>query len=168
MKIYKQMKKIILGLTLVLGAGMVSVQAQNGANTTAAKPVANVAAAAAISFTEKDNTFDFGTIPQGTPVTHVFYVKNTGKAPLVLTNVAPSCGCTTPEWPKDPIKPGATAPIKVTYNAASPGTFTKNITVNSNATVTPTTVLYIKGEVKPVEQAVNGGPAVQSAGPKKN
>ena len=161
------MKKIFLGLALVLGVGAINVNAQTNAATTA-RPAAS-ATAAALSFGEKDNTHDFGTIPQGTPVTYNFNFKNTGKSPLVLSSVVGSCGCTTPEWPKEPVKPGATATIKVTYNAAAAGTFTKNVTITSNA-ATPQTILYIKGEVKPVEQQAsnNGAQPVQSAAPKKN
>lgn len=160
------MKKIVLGLALILSVSALSVHAQTIAPTTA-RPAA-AAAAPAIAFVEKENTYDFGAIPQGTPVTHNFSFKNTGKTPLILTAVQPSCGCTSPEWPKEPIKPGASALIKVTYNAATPGTFSKNITVTSNA-ATPQTVLYIKGEVKPTEQqATNSGAAVQQPAPKKN
>lgn len=159
------MKKILL--VLALAVGVISVNAQT--NATTARPAASAQPAAAISVSEKDNTHDFGVIPQGTPVTYTFAIKNTGKAPLVLSNVAPSCGCTTPEWPKEPIKPGASANIKVTYNAASAGTFIKNIAVTSNAAQQPQVMLYIKGEVKAQEQqAANGSAATQTAAPKKN
>ena len=94
-----------------------------------------------------EETFDFGTVPQGTPVTHEFTFENTGKEPIVIKNVQASCGCTTPTWPKEPVLPGKTAVISATYNAANPGSFTKSITVTSNATE-PTKVLYIKGTVK--------------------
>ena len=89
---------------------------------------------------------------------------------MVLSAVNASCGCTTPEWPKEPVAPGATATIKATYNAANPGTFTKTITVVSNA-ATPQTVLTIKGEVKPaVAPAATpaAAPKAQAAVPKKN
>ena len=59
----------------------------------------------------KEPSFDFGRIPQGKPVTHVFVIQNTGKEPLALENVQASCGCTTPEWNKEAIAPGATAEI---------------------------------------------------------
>jgi hypothetical protein len=162
------MKKIFLGLTLILGVSVISASAQKSVAPVTARP-AGEATAAGVVFAEKENTYDFGTVPQGTPVTHNFSFKNTGKSPLVLSAVNPSCGCTSPEWPKEPIKPGATAVIKVTYNAQTPGTFTKNVTVVSNAS-TPNVVLYIKGEVKPTEQQAtnSASPAVQSASPKKN
>ena len=89
---------------------------------------------------------DFGNIPQGKPVSVEFEVKNNGKSDLVLANVKPSCGCTTPEWPKEPIAPGATAKIKATYNAANAGPFNKAITVTSNATE-GTKRIFIKGTV---------------------
>lgn len=80
----------------------------------------------------KESAFDFGTIPQGKPVYHFFEVTNAGKDPMVISNVQTSCGCTTPEWSKEPILPGATAKIKVGYNAAAEGHFEKYITIMYN------------------------------------
>ena len=76
---------------------------------------------------------DFGTIPKGDPVTAEYKFKNTGSTPIILSNVKSTCGCTVPVWPKEPIMPGEEATIKATYNAKNPGTFTKRITVVSNA-----------------------------------
>jgi hypothetical protein len=163
------MKKIFLGLTLIFCVSGVSSYAQAIAPTTQAANTQN-SAMANIVFKEKENTHDFGTVPQGTPVSCNFNFTNTGKAPLVLTAVNPSCGCTSPEWPHDAIAPGASAVIKVTYNAANPGTFTKNVTVVSNASV-PQTILYIKGEVKPSAQATNASQPAgvsQAVAPKKS
>lgn len=95
-------------------------------------------------------THDFGNIPQGVPATYEFVFKNTGKIPLIVTNAAASCGCTTPEWTKEPIKPGKTGTVKATFNAASPGPFTKSVTVVSNAK-NSTVILYLKGDVKPAD-----------------
>jgi hypothetical protein len=95
-------------------------------------------------------THDFGAIPQGIPASYTFNFKNTGKTPLIITNASASCGCTTPEWTKEPIKPGKTGFVKATFNAAAPGQFTKSVTVMSNAK-TSTIILYLKGEVKPKE-----------------
>lgn len=134
------MKKILLVFALVAGIGLSSVFAQSTTPNTTQNT-----SKAAITFTTE--VHDFGTVPQGTPVSYVFSFKNTGKEPLVLSAVQPSCGCTTPEWPKEPIKPGATANIKATYNAANPGTFSKTITVTSNAQ-NANVILTIKGEVK--------------------
>ena len=76
---------------------------------------------------------DFGAIPQGDPVTAEYKFKNMGSTPIILSNVKSTCGCTVPVWPKEPIMPGEEATIKATYNAKNPGTFTKRITVVSNA-----------------------------------
>ena len=146
------MKKIFIGLTVIL---CVSATKSFSQTATLAKPAfaattstaATQGSVASIAFKEKDNSHDFGTVPQGTPVSYVFNFTNTGKAPLVLSAVNASCGCTTPEWPKEPVAPGKSATIKATYNAANPGPFTKTITVVSNAS-TPNLVLTIKGEVK--------------------
>jgi len=93
----------------------------------------------------KESTHSFGKIPQGRPVTHVFEVTNTGKEPLLLENVQASCGCTTPEWSREPIAPGATVPIKVGYNAYADGHFNKTVTIFYNNGQTKT--LVITGEV---------------------
>ena len=93
----------------------------------------------------KDTEHDFGKIPQGRPVYYTFDIVNTGKTELKLDNVQASCGCTTPEWSKDPIAPGATAKIKVGYNAAAEHTFEKFITITYNGTQSKQ--LKIKGTV---------------------
>ena len=97
---------------------------------------------------------DYGNITQGDNGTCEFVFKNTGKADLLLTNCRSSCGCTVPEWPKDPIAPGKKASIKVKYNTQRIGAINKSITVESNA-VNNRVVLNIKGNVapKPVEAA---------------
>ena len=81
----------------------------------------------------KETEHDFSTIPQGKPVYYTFEIVNTGKTPLKLDDVHASCGCTTPEWSRDPIAPGATAKIKVGYNAAAEGVFEKAITISYNS-----------------------------------
>lgn len=91
-------------------------------------------------------THDFGTIAQGTPVSVEFKFKNTGNQPVVLSNVVASCGCTTPQWSKEPVLPGKTGTIKAGYNAAAMGAFHKSITVTSNA-ANSTQVIFIKGTV---------------------
>lgn len=93
----------------------------------------------------KQTEHDFGKIPQGKPVTYVFTFTNTGTTPLKLENVSAACGCTTPEWSKDEIAPGASSKITVGYNAAAEGPFTKPITITYNGNQTKQ--LIIKGEV---------------------
>ena len=107
---------------------------------------------------------DYGEILQGDNGTCEFVFKNTGKADLILTNCRSSCGCTVPEWPKDPIPPGKKAVIKVSYNTNRLGMINKSITVESNA-VNNRVVLNIKGNVsaKPAEAApTNEGGAVKA------
>lgn len=93
----------------------------------------------------KETEFDFGKIPQGKPVYHTFEIINKSEKPLKLDNVSASCGCTTPEWSRDEIAPGATAVIKVGYNAATEGPFDKPVTISYNGGQTK--VLKIKGTV---------------------
>lgn len=79
---------------------------------------------------------DFGTISEtGGPAVYDFVFKNTGDAPLILNNVRASCGCTTPSWSRQPIEPGQSGSVKVSFDPRQrPGRFTKSITINSNAT----------------------------------
>jgi hypothetical protein len=93
---------------------------------------------------------DFGKINEADgPVTHQFTFTNTGGEPLIIKNVTASCGCTTPNWSKEPVLPGAKGFITVTFNPQGrPGHFEKNITVNSNGEPGQQ-VLKISGEVAP-------------------
>ncbi len=88
---------------------------------------------------------DFGKIPQGKPVYYYFEITNTGQLPLKLDKVQPSCGCTTPEWNKEPIPPGGSDKIKIGYNAANEGNFEKFITITYNGNQTKQ--IKIKGNV---------------------
>lgn len=66
----------------------------------------------------KEKSIDFGDITQGDKVEHTFVFTNNGDTPLVISNVAVTCGCTAPNWPKQPIAPGATGELKVVFNSA--------------------------------------------------
>lgn len=88
---------------------------------------------------------DFGQIQQNRPVTYNFVVVNKTNQPLKIDNVQASCGCTTPEWSRDAIQPGAATTIKVGYNAAAEGAFSKSIAVQYNSTQSAT--LLISGNV---------------------
>lgn len=94
-------------------------------------------------------THDFGEIKESAgPVTHTFEISNPGDMPLVITRVIASCGCTTPEWTKEPIAPGKTGNIKITFDPAGrPGPFAKTISVYSNGK-TGSFLLSIRGDVK--------------------
>jgi len=95
----------------------------------------------------KSETVDYGEITKGADGVRVFEFTNTGTAPLIVSKVSSSCGCTIPKKPENPILPGKTGEIQVKYDTNRVGPIRKAITVISNAD-TPTKVLKIKGEVK--------------------
>lgn len=135
------MKKIITAIAF-LSISFIA-QSQDAA---AVQAVTKPAAVAEDNLGLKELEYDFGRIPQGKPVTHVFIVENTGKDSLNISNVQASCGCTTPEWDKSkPVAPGEKTKITVGYNAAAEGPFTKYITVLYNGTLSKQ--LTIKGDV---------------------
>ena len=151
------MKKIFSTLVIVIAISVAAMAQTNqqpvpAPKTTPTQAVTPTNASAsenpnAGEFAFAEETYDFAKIPKGTPVNHDFNFTNTGKEPIVISNVQASCGCTTPKWPKEPILPGKTAVINVQYNAANPGGFNKSITITSNAK-TPSKVIYIKGTVE--------------------
>lgn len=102
-------------------------------------------AEAQTGFVLKESFFDFGKIPQGKPVFHVFEIKNTGKSVLQLSDVQASCGCTTPVWQREDVQPGGSTLIKVGYNAADAGFFEKTITLYYGQG--ETLLITIKGDV---------------------
>ena len=110
--------------------------------------VAMMAQQPVITFEKTEH--DFGKINEADGrVSTVFEFKNEGMVPLILSNVRASCGCTTPTWTKEPIEPGKTGTITVTYNPnGRPGRFQKTVTITSNASEA-TKRVYIKGEVIP-------------------
>ena len=94
----------------------------------------------------KETTIDYGVIEKGADGVRVFEFTNTGDAPLIITDVKSSCGCTVPKKPEGPIAPGKTGEISVKYDTNRVNPIRKTITVLSNAD-TPTVALKIKGEV---------------------
>ena len=90
--------------------------------------------------------YDYGNINQGDDGNCEFMFTNKGENPLILSNVRASCGCTVPDWPQEPILPGNTGIINVRYNTAIIGSFSKSVTVISNAGNSPV-ILMIKGNV---------------------
>ena len=96
----------------------------------------------AIEFEEL--SYDFGDISQGDQVHHIFKFKNTGTHPLMISEVVTTCGCTAPKWSKDPIMPGQSGEIQVTFNSENKmGRVNKGITVLSNATNNPSRLSII-------------------------
>lgn len=94
----------------------------------------------------KKETIDAGDIPQGKPYTMEFNFVNNGKKDILITEVKAACGCTATDYTKTPIKPGQTAYVKATYNAANKGTFAKTVTVTTNSGEAAK-VLTLKGKV---------------------
>jgi hypothetical protein len=134
------MKKTIftIGLMMCVALGA------NAQETTTPNPVNPNAP----KFKFESEVVDYGTIEHNADGNRVFKFTNTGKEPLIISNAVGSCGCTTPDWPKEPIKPGASGVIKVHYATDRVGQFEKTVTITSNAD-TPSKVIKIKGVVKP-------------------
>jgi hypothetical protein len=152
------MKKTFLALSLVALAstgafaqGKKLQPVQQKAATESKVAVAKVEQAAtpaapATTIKFKTETHDFGTLQEGDAAEAEFVFTNTGKEPLLIQNVHPSCGCTTPFWSKDAVAPGKTGVIKASYGTKGRvGPFNKSITVTSTA---GSTVIYIKGTVE--------------------
>lgn len=144
------MKKITL-LTLIISSSLLTF-AQEGSKTVLSAgdlkttTPATETKKAEETLTLKEDVYDFGKIPQGKPVTHIFEVTNIGKTDMTITNVQASCGCTTPEWDKDKaITPGGNSKITVGYNAAAEGPFTKLVTITYGDNLSKQ--ITIKGEV---------------------
>lgn len=142
------MKKIILSF----GAAFCFTLAAIAQTATPAGPVGStgstIVSGAEITF-DKD-VHDFGNMKQGGDATYEFKFKNTGTEPLVISNARGSCGCTVPQWPQEPIKPGASSTIKVTYDSKRVGPINKSVTITSNAGNEPTKVLRITGNIEAV------------------
>jgi hypothetical protein len=121
---------------------------------TAAAPAAPVGPLTSLEFEE--DTYDFGEIMEGEKVVHVYKFNNTGKEPLVISNAKGSCGCTVPEWPREPIPVGGSGEIRVQFDSKGKGkvggaTQAKKVTITAN-TDPANTFLNIKGKVnKPAE-----------------
>ena len=126
------MKRIIFILTAIL-LSVVAVSAQ--------KKQAVISA--------QETSFDFGSIKEADgKVSHTFKIDYTGDGPLVIKRVIASCGCTTPEWTKEPIAPGKSGDVKITYNPANrPGAYVKTISIYSNGKK-GSFILTIKGKVE--------------------
>ena len=99
-------------------------------NPSSLEPELKPNAMAVMSLNEMDH--DFGEIEKGIPVSHTFEFINEGDAPLIISRVKTSCGCTASDYSKEPVLPGETGTLKATYNAAKVGSFNKTVTVVSN------------------------------------
>jgi hypothetical protein len=134
-------KIIIIALAFISYGFAAQAQDKKPAPAPASAVPGNMAA-----FKWETTVHDFGKIPKNKPVTAEFKFTNSGKVPLTLSNVQASCGCTTPDWTKEPVAPGKSGFIKATYNAAATGPFSKSITITANVE-SGQQILTIKGEV---------------------
>lgn len=151
------MKKILFSLVVMFGAVAATNTLSAQTTTTATPQVDN---GAKIVFTK--DTHDYGTIKNGADGTCTFEFKNTGNAPLIISNAKGSCGCTVPSWPKEPIAPGAKGVITVKYDTKRAGAINKHVVITSNAVNEPNMTIRIKGNVLP---APEDGTPVNTTGP---
>jgi hypothetical protein len=141
------MKKNILvaGVFLLLSLAVKAQETKPAATPPAPKAVENPNQA---DFKFEKEEYNFGAIKQGDVVNYEFKFTNAGKEPLIITEAHGSCGCTVPEYPKEPIKAGGKGVIKVTFNSAGKSSMQdKTVTISSNAKGGPK-VLHIKGNVE--------------------
>lgn len=134
------MRKLFISMVILFSAAFVT-NAQVVTQTTTPADNPN---APEISF--EKTVHDYGNMVQGADGTCEFKFTNTGKEPLILSKPISSCGCTVPTWPQEPVLPGKSDVIKVTYNTNNIGTINKSVTVYSNGK-TNRVVLSIKGQV---------------------
>ncbi len=153
-------------ITALEGGGVSQASPVNDSESTV-QPVSEVKAPAekpegpvpTMTFSEKEH--DFGTIKEGDVVTKVFTFKNTGDAPLIISNASSSCGCTVPSYTEEPIAPGESGEIEVKYNSRGKKN-QDNKVVRITANTWPTTNnLTIKAFVEPKAEPTEAGPVKQ-------
>jgi hypothetical protein len=119
----------------------------DSANTSTVSGTADTVKASGAAITFATPVYNFGTIQRGEKISYTYKFQNTGTAPLIITNAQATCGCTIPEIPKEPVKPGQTGELKVVFNSAGKlGRQDKVITVTSNASPA-TEMIHLQGEV---------------------
>jgi hypothetical protein len=160
MKIYLRKNFLILGLAFFSACSSDVKKNQGDSNTIDPSVVNNPATASSGEkttgnipvFKFNEMSHDFGTILQGEKTSHAFRFTNSGKSDLVIRTASGSCGCTVPEYPKDPVAPGKEGVINVTFNSeGKEGKQNKTVTIIAN-TIPNSTVLTITGEVKKPEE----------------
>ena len=140
------MKKLFLGLLMASALMACNSAGTTDAVTDSTGTTTTVNANAPIMKFEFDS-HDFGKVSSGDKVTYEFKFTNTGQSPLIVSNATASCGCTVPEWPKEPVQPGQGGKIKVTFDSANKeGLQDKQITVTAN-TSPAQNVVHLVGEV---------------------
>lgn len=148
------MKKILLSLALAL----VAVASHNNAS-------AQLVQGPNIRF--ETDTHDYGDIKKGSDGIYYFEFTNTGNQPLVISDAKGSCGCTVPQFSKEPVAPGSKGKIMVDYDSENRvGPISRSVTITSNSVEEPVKVLYIKGNVLP--PAEGASPVMSPSVPARN
>ena len=145
------------GQTVAPNPAVDAAQAQQAA----AQPEVPAGPTTIMAFEETE--FDFGTVTEGEKVSHTFKFTNTGEEPLILSNAKGSCGCTVPQWPREPIAPGESGEVTVEFNSKNKkGKRNQKVTITAN-TNPPQTFIFLKGQVDPGEggDATSGAPTIQ-------
>ena len=162
------MKKVILGLSALCMVAFTSCKDDAAAKvktenvSQAAERDAVAADFPVLTFSELEH--DFGEIENGTPVETVFSYTNTGKAPLVITDIKSTCGCTVPQdWSKEPLSPGESSQFTVKFNGKGKNKVTKTVTVTANTEAGKEQV-KITAFIKPDPNAATVGTALQPEG----
>jgi hypothetical protein len=162
------MKKIILGLSALCMVALTSCK-EDATTKIKSENITEAASRDAVSvdfpvLAFANNEHDFGEIEDGTPVETVFSYTNDGKAPLVITDIKSTCGCTVPQdWSKEPLAPGASAQFTVKFNGKGNGNTSKTVTVTSNTESGQETV-KIKAFIKNGSGSTNAASAALPAG----
>ncbi|WP_139920638.1 DUF1573 domain-containing protein [Hymenobacter sp. DG01] len=148
------MKKALL---LALSLSVMGFAAQ--AQTAAVKPANAQTKVAGPQIQFEEMKYDFGSIRTGDVVEHTFKFKNVGTQPLVISNIGVSCGCTTPDWTKEPVMPGKTGTVTAKFNSAGKmGMQNKVLTIESNSAGGNAMVALV-GDVKDANAAMTAAPA---------
>jgi hypothetical protein len=145
------MKKVFLSIMclslLAACTNQNSTVTENSTDTQELAAVASVDTANAPVFKFEKEVYDFGEIKEGEKVTYDFKFKNIGNSPLIISSATATCGCTIPEYPKEPVAPGAEGLIRVVFNSAGKaGMQNKIVSITAN-TVPSLTELNILGNV---------------------
>jgi hypothetical protein len=151
------MKRLFLSLITVIAISACNnEQAQTETVTNSSDVDANVSSASnltnAAAFKFEKESYDFGQITEGEKVSYEFAFTNSGKEPLIITGATATCGCTVPEFPNEPIAPGESGTISVTFDSSGKGGMQNKVitvTANTNPAVTE---LHMIGDVKPASK----------------
>lgn len=153
----KNLNILLLMLALSCAATVITAQAADATEVVTDGPV----------MTFESTIVDYGEIAQNGDPLRIAKFTNTGTEPLVIKNARGSCGCTVPEWPKEPIMPGESADIKVRYDTKRLGKINKTVTITTNQLGDPI-VLKVIGNISPEDAKQESVPAPKNGLIKNN